>query len=68
MFPTIFSLALRGVGAHTKRASSFLIMSIVGGAIAPVLMGLIADLASMSLAFAVPLVCFVVVAAFARKA
>ena len=68
MFPTIFSLALRGVGAHTKRASSFLIMSIVGGAIAPVLMGHIADLASMSLAFAVPLVCFVVVAAFARKA
>ncbi len=68
MFPTIFSLALRGVGAHTKRASSFLIMSIVGGAIAPVLMGLIADNASMSLAFAVPLICFVVVAAFARKA
>ncbi len=68
MFPTIFSLALRNVGPHTKRASSFLIMSIVGGAIAPVGMGLIADHASMSIAFAIPLVCFVVVAAFAKKA
>ena len=54
MFPTIFALALKGVGQHTKRASSFLIMSIVGGAIAPVLMGLIADHASMAMAFIVP--------------
>lgn len=72
MFPTIFALALKGVGQHTKRASSFLIMSIVGGAIAPVLMGLIADHASMAMAFIVPLCCFVVIAAyaahFARKA
>ena len=72
MFPTIFALALKGVGQHTKRASSFLIMSIVGGAVAPVLMGLIADHASMAMAFIVPLCCFVVIAAyaahFARKA
>lgn len=72
MFPTIFALALKGVGQHTKRASSFLIMSIVGGAIAPVLMGLIADHASMAMAFIVPLCCFLVIAAyaahFARKA
>lgn len=65
MFPTIFALALKGVGQHTKRASSFLIMSIVGGAIAPVLMGLIADHASMAMAFIVPLCCFVVIAAYA---
>ena len=38
MFPTIFALAIRGVGEHTKRASSYLIMSIVGGAIAPIIM------------------------------
>ncbi len=68
MFPTIFSLALRNVGIHTKRASSFLIMSIVGGAIAPVGMGLIADHSSMSIAFAIPLICFIVIAAYARKA
>lgn len=67
MFPTIFALALKGVGQHTKRASSFLIMSIVGGAIAPVLMGLIADHASMSMAFIVPLCCFVVIAAYAAR-
>ena len=67
MFPTIFALALRGVGQHTKRASSFLIMSIVGGAVAPVLMGLIADHASMAMAFVVPLCCFVVIAAYAAR-
>lgn len=67
MFPTIFALALTGVGQHTKRASSFLIMSIVGGAIAPVLMGLIADHASMAMAFIVPLCCFVVIAAYAAR-
>ncbi len=67
MFPTIFALALKGVGQHTKRASSFLIMSIVGGAIAPVLMGLIADHASMAMAFVVPLCCFVVIAAYAAR-
>lgn len=64
MFPTIFSLSLRGVGSHTKLASSFLIMTIVGGAIAPVVMGAIADHISMSLAFIVPLICFVVIAAY----
>lgn len=67
MFPTIFALALKGVGQHTKRASSFLIMSIVGGAVAPVLMGLIADHASMAMAFIVPLCCFVVIAAYAAR-
>lgn len=67
MFPTIFALALKGVGQHTKRASSFLIMSIVGGAVAPILMGLIADHASMAMAFIVPLCCFVVIAAYAAR-
>ena len=60
MFPTIFSLALRSSGGHTKRASSLLIMTIVGGAIAPVIMGRIADnTGSMALAFTVPLVCYI---------
>ena len=43
MFPTIFSLALRDAGTKTKLASSLLIMTIVGGAVAPVIMGYIAD-------------------------
>ncbi|MCZ8373419.1 sugar MFS transporter [Phocaeicola sp. KGMB11183] len=67
MFPTIFALALRKTGSHTKRASSFLIMSIVGGAIAPILMGIIADTSSMAMGFSVPLVCFVVIAMYAYR-
>lgn len=65
MFPTIFSLSVKGLGHHTKRASSFLVMSIVGGAVAPMLMGWMADTLSMSTAFLIPLFCFVGVAAFA---
>lgn len=67
MFPTIFALALRKTGRDTKRASSFLIMSIVGGAIAPVLMGAIADASSMAAGFTVPLVCFIVIAVYAYR-
>lgn len=67
MFPTIFALALRGLGRHTKQASSYLIMCIVGGAVAPLLMGMIADVLSMSVAFAIPLACFIVIAAYAFR-
>lgn len=67
MFPTIFSLSLRGMGHHTKLASSLLIMCIVGGAIAPVVMGAIADNQSMSLAFIVPLLCFVFISVYAAR-
>lgn len=67
MFPTIFSLSLRHVGTHTKQASSYLIMSIVGGAIAPMLMGLIADYISLGLGFIVPLVCFAEILWFGIK-
>jgi FHS family L-fucose permease-like MFS transporter len=59
MFPTIFSLGLRGLGQHTKRASSALVMAIVGGAIAPPLMGALADHFSMRIGFLIPLFCFV---------
>ena len=65
MFPTIFALAIRGLDEQTKRASSYLIMSIVGGAVAPILMGYIADTTSMALGFIVPLVCFVEIGCFA---
>ena len=64
MFPTIFALSIRGLGEHTKLGSSLLVMSIVGGAIAPPVMGLIADHFSMKLGFAIPVVCFIVIAAY----
>lgn len=68
MFPTIFSLALRSTNGNTKKASSYLIMTIVGGAIAPPLMGLIADHTnSISLAYLVPLVCYEIVFAYALR-
>ena len=66
MFPTIFSLALRDAGTKTKLASSLLIMTIVGGAVAPVIMGLIADTTgSMAIAFLIPLVCYGVIGGYA---
>ena len=67
MFPTIFALSLRGLGNHTKRASSFLMMSPVGGVVGPLLMGLVADHTTMVWAFIVPLVAYCVVWAYARK-
>jgi FHS family L-fucose permease-like MFS transporter len=59
MFPTIFALGIRGLGEHTKLASSLIVMSIVGGALAPPFMGWIADLHNMRIGFIVPLVCFI---------
>ena len=63
-FPTIFALGIRGLGEHTKLGSSLIVMSIVGGAIAPPFMGHIADRYSMRTGFAVPLVCFVFIALY----
>ena len=65
MFPTIFALAIRETAEATKKASSYLIMSIVGGAVAPLLMGMIADNASMEQGFVIPMVCFVVILGYA---
>ena len=58
MFPTIFALGIRGLGENTKKGSSFIVMSIVGGAIAPMAMGKIADVSGMQVGFIIPLVCF----------
>lgn len=68
MFPTIFALSLRGLGSHTKRASSYLMMSPIGGAVGPLMMGFVADQTSMSFSFIVPLLSFVVVMLYAWKA
>lgn len=67
MFPTIFSLAIHGLGEKTKIASSYIVMSIVGGAIFPVIMGKVSDMFDIQLAYLVPAVCFVVVLYFAIK-
>ena len=67
MFPTIFALSIRGLGAKTKIGSSLVIMSIVGGAIFPVIMGQVSDISSIQTAYVVPGVCFLVVLYFAIK-
>jgi FHS family L-fucose permease-like MFS transporter len=65
MFPFIFALSLRNLGEKTKLAASFQIMSIVGGAVAPPLMGWLADTYhSMALCFVLPLVGFVATAVY----
>jgi len=64
MFPTIFALGISGLGAGAKRAASYLVMAIMGGAIVPKLMGHIADLTNVSFSFVVPLVCFLFVCAY----
>jgi FHS family L-fucose permease-like MFS transporter len=67
MFPTIFALSLEGLGGHTKLGASLLVMSIVGGAILPPVMGWVSDLSSIQMAFAVPLVCYSYVLYFAVR-
>lgn len=58
MFPTIFTLAIAGLGTLTSRGSGLLCQAIVGGAVLPVLQGLVADLASVQLSFIVPLLAY----------
>ncbi|MCX6271787.1 MAG: sugar MFS transporter [Bacteroidetes bacterium] len=68
MFPSIFALGLKNLGVHTKRASSFLVMAIVGGAICPYFMGRIADNFSMKTGFTVPLICFAFIVFYTFRA
>lgn len=58
MFPTIFSLALRDLGPHTSQGSGILCLAIVGGAIVPLLQGVLADNLGIQLAFILPVVCY----------
>ncbi len=65
-FPTIFALGVKNLGVHTKRGASFIIMAIVGGAIVPPLMGLLADRSSTAVSYLIPAACFAVVAWYGR--
>jgi MFS transporter, FHS family, L-fucose permease len=64
MFPTIFALGIFGLGLRAKRASAYIVMGIMGGAILPKLMGAVADKYDMSRGFIVPMVCFVLIACY----
>ena len=66
MFPTIFALGLEGMGGQTKKASSYLVMSVAGGAFSPMLMGYIGE-TQMARGFIVPLLAFGYILYFAWK-
>jgi FHS family L-fucose permease-like MFS transporter len=65
MFPTIFALGIFGLGARAKKASAFIVMAIMGGALLPKLMGQVADEHGIARSFIVPLCCFVFIAFYA---
>ena len=67
MFPTIFALGVKNLGAYTKLGSALLVMSIIGGAIVPAVMGYISDASSIQKAFVVPLICYTYVLYFAVR-
>jgi len=67
MFPTIFALSIKHLGPHTKLGSSLLVMSIIGGAIFPAIMGYISDMSNIRYAFVVPFICHVYVLYFAIR-
>jgi MFS transporter, FHS family, L-fucose permease len=64
MFPTIFALGIRDLGALTKKGSSFLVMAVAGGAFCPPIMGAIADHINMAIGFIIPLACFAFISYF----
>ena len=75
MFPTIYGIALRGVGENVKMAGAGLIMSILGGSVLPPIQALIIDLnftfmgiSSTNLSFIVPLTSFIIIALYGHKA
>jgi FHS family L-fucose permease-like MFS transporter len=67
MFPTIFALGIKDLGPKTKKASSFIVMSIFGGALFPPVMGLIADKFNMSVGFFAPIPLFVFILYYGLK-
>jgi|SRR5579859_666932 len=66
-FPTIFALSLKNLGTLTKRGSSLLVMSIIGGALIPAVMGRLSDLTNIRVAFIWPLICYAYVTYFALR-
>ncbi len=63
-FPTVFALAIDGLGLHAKKASAFVVMAILGGAIMPKLMGHLGDVYNMSVGFLMPMACFALIAVY----
>lgn len=67
MFPTIFTLAIQGLGPLTGRASGFLIMAICGGGVLPLIQGALADRIGVPLSFVAPAFCYLYVLYFGLR-
>ena len=67
MFPTIFTLAIDGLGKHTGQGSGILCTAIVGGAIIPVIQGMFADSIGIHHAFFLPVLCYMYIAYYGIK-
>ena len=68
MFPTIFTLAIDGLGPKTSQGSGLLCMAIVGGAVIPLTAGAIADRGGLAAAFIIPALCYLYIALYGRVA
>lgn len=64
MFPTIFGLSVRGLGNDTKIGGAGVVMAILGGAVFPMVQGIVSDAAGIHWSFIVPLLCFLIVAIY----
>ena len=67
MFPTIFSMALHGLGKYTGQGSGILCMAIVGGALVPFAQGALADAVGVQLSFVLPAACYAFILYFGAK-
>jgi len=67
MFPSIFTLAIAGLGPLTGKASGLLVAAIVGGAIVPELQGILADHIGIHQAFILPVICYLYIIFYALK-
>lgn len=67
MFPTIFTLAIKGLGSLTGRGSGILIAAIFGGAVVPMLQARVADMTGVTMSFAVPMLCYAYIRLFALR-
>ena len=67
MFPTIFTLAVRGLGAMTSKGSGLVCQGIVGGALIPLIQGMAADSIGIQLSFIVPMLCYIYIGWYAFR-
>ena len=67
MFPTIFTLAVKGLGSMTSKGSGFVCQAIVGGALIPLVQGVAADTMGIQLSFIVPMLCYIYIGWYALK-